>query len=124
MTNQTLWTHFKAAVPPAPLNQVFQLEKPSLNLFSQLLILSVSSRLKSLTPSQNFEEEKDVHAQAPDDSLFAELQSHPLNYGLTRLRNQFAQEGRVITSVRQHVVLESLRHQFESYDYRLQTHEM
>ena len=110
MTNQTLWTHFKAAVPPAPLNQVFQLEKPSLNLFSQLLILSVASRLKSLTPSQNFEEEKDVHAQAPDDSLFAELHSQPLESGLKRLRNQFAQEGRTITSVRQHVALESLRH--------------
>jgi hypothetical protein len=110
VTNQTLWAHFKAAVPTAPLNQVFQLAKPSLDLFSQLMILSVSSRLKSLTPSQNFEEEKDVHAQAPDDSLFAELHSHPLDSGLKRLRNQFAQEGRAITSVRQHVALESLRH--------------
>jgi hypothetical protein len=100
VTNQTLWDHFKAAVPTAPLNQVFQLEKPSLDLFSLLMILSVSSRLKSLPLTQNFEEVKDVHSQAPDDSLFAELHSHSLESGLKRLRSQFAQEGRAITSVR------------------------
>jgi hypothetical protein len=59
---RTLWKHFWAAIPWVPLNQVFALSEDSINLFSQLKLISVQSRLHILQTTDGGEEVKEGDA--------------------------------------------------------------
>ena len=57
-----LWKHFWAAIPWVPLDRIFALSEDSINLFSQLKLISVLSRLHVLQSTNGEEEVKDGDA--------------------------------------------------------------
>jgi len=91
-------------------------------LFSQLKILSVASNLKSLSSSDTLRGEREASIVDPEATLFTSLETSDLDSQFVKLRVRFSTEEKYILSVKEHFAFENIRHEFEAYDFRLQTH--